>query len=156
VTEPRVGRVARLLGYAGLAPAVATTALVAGGERAAAAIGAFYPLLILSFLGGIWWGLGVGEANRRQGALVAVAVVPSLVALALGTGVVLSRGSPWSLVAIGVALLLTLPVDRWLAIAGIAPAGWMRLRVPLSLGLGLLTIATGVLLAVGPTGAVVS
>lgn len=148
MTEPRVGRAARLLGYAGLAPAVATTALVAAGERAAAAIGAFYPLLILSFLGGIWWGFAMREADRRQSALVAVAVVPSLAALALGTGVVLSQGSPWSLVAIGAALLLTLPVDRWLTIAGIAPANWMRLRVPLSLGLGLLTIATGVLLGV--------
>lgn len=152
MTEPRVGRVARLLGFAGLAPAVATTALVAAGERAAAAIGAFYPLLILSFLGGMWWGFAMRESGRRQGVLVAVAVVPSLAALALGCGVVLSGGSPWSLVAIGVALILTLPIDRWLTVAGIAPADWMRLRVPLSLGLGLLTIATGVLLAVPRAG----
>jgi hypothetical protein len=145
VTEAAVGRTARVLGFAGLAPAVATTMLVTTGDLSAAAIGAFYPLLILSFLGGMWWGFAVRETGARQGWLVAVAVVPSLVALALGCAVVFSGGSPWSLVAIGVAVILTLPVDRWLKIAGIAPAGWMGLRVPLSIGLGGLTIVTGVL-----------
>ena len=67
--------------------------------------------------------------------------------LALGLAVVFSLGSPWSLVAIGVALMLTLPVDRWLAARGLAPAGWIALRIPLSVGLGLLTIASGVLVS---------
>jgi uncharacterized membrane protein len=146
VDDPRVGRVARLLGFAGLAPSIATTVLVALGERSAAAIGAFYPLLILSFLGGMWWGLAMREGAVRQAWLVGVAIVPSLVALALGCAVVFTQGSGWSLVGIGVALIVTLPVDRWLARRGAAPAGWMGLRVPLSLALGALTIATGAML----------
>lgn len=146
MTEPRVGIVARLLGFAGLAPAIAATLLVATGERDAAAIGAFYPLLILSFLGGIWWGFAM-RAEARQGALAAVAVIPSLAALALGLGVVFSLGSGWSLVAIGAALMLTLSVDRWFAEHGFAPAGWMALRIPLSTGLASATIATGVLVS---------
>jgi hypothetical protein len=49
----------------------------------------------------------------------------------------------WTLVGTGVALLLTLPVDRHLVATGDAPADWMRLRVPLSVGLGGLTIVAG-------------
>ena len=44
--------------------------------------------------------------------------------------------------------MLTLPVDRRFVATGEAPVGWMALRVPLSLGLGLLTIAAGVLVGV--------
>jgi len=51
------------------------------------------------------------------------------------------------MVAMGSAIMLTLPVDRWLVTRGAAPANWMRLRVPLSLGLGALTIAAGALAA---------
>ena len=40
---------------------------------------------------------------------------------------------------------LALLVDRALVRAGIAPPGWMALRVPLSLGLGVLTLAAAAL-----------
>ena len=46
----------------------------------------------------------------------------------------------------GSAVALTLLVDRRLVASGDTPVGWMRLRVPLSLGLGGLTILAGVLL----------
>ena len=46
----------------------------------------------------------------------------------------------WAMVAVASGLFLTLLVDRALVRAGEAPAGWMGLRVPLSLGLGVLTI----------------
>ena len=45
----------------------------------------------------------------------------------------------------GVALIAALLVDRALVRLGLAPPGWMRLRVPLSLGLGALTIVAGLL-----------
>ena len=51
------------------------------------------------------------------------------------------------MIALGGAILLTLPVDRHLVATGEAPANWMKLRMPLSLGLGGLTIAAGLLLA---------
>ncbi|MBN2971222.1 DUF3429 domain-containing protein [Roseomonas aeriglobus] len=145
MTEPRVGGVARALGFAGLAPAVAATILIALGEPGAAIVSVGYALLILSFLGGIWWGFAM-RTPTHQAALAAIAVVPSLAAMALGAGVMISQGSGWSLVAIGVALMLTLPVDRWLVRRGMAPAGWMALRVPLSLGLGAVTILAGALI----------
>ncbi len=140
-----MGGSARLLGFAGLAPAAAAAILIALGERMAVIVSVFYPLLILSFLGGIWWGFAM-RTPARQGVLATIAVVPSLVAMALGAGVLMTQGSGWSLVAIGVALMLTLPVDRWLVTHGIAPPGWMALRVPLSLGLGAVTILAGALI----------
>jgi hypothetical protein len=147
VTDGTVGRGARLLGFAGLAPALAAVILIALGEVGAAAISAVYGLLILSFLGGIWWGFAMRDP-ARQGLIAAVAVLPTLAALALGVLIVASQGSGWSLVAIGTAILLTLPVDRWLAGRGLAPVGWMALRLPLSAALGGLTILAGVLVAV--------
>ena len=43
------------------------------------------------------------------------------------------------------AVLLTPLVDRRLAALGLAPHWWMRLRVPLSVGLALLTAIVAVL-----------
>ncbi|MFD1786703.1 DUF3429 domain-containing protein [Sphingomonas floccifaciens] len=144
MTDARVGGTARLLGFAGLAPAFAAVILLALGERLAAIVSLAYPLLILSFLGGMWWGFAM-QTQRNQALLATIAVVPSLVALALGAAFLLTNGSGWTLVATGVALMLTLPVDRWLVTSGIAPVDWMRLRIPLSLGLGALTILAGAL-----------
>ena len=41
--------------------------------------------------------------------------------------------------------MLTLPVDRRLTTMGVKPAGWMAMRIPLSIGLGALTILCGVM-----------
>lgn len=140
-----VGRTARLLGYLGILPQVAAVAWVAAGEQDAAAIAVAYPLLILSFLGGTWWGLAIRQSEPRDEWMI-VAVLPSLIALALGAASIVTAGSPWIFVAIGSAILLTLPADRALADRGLAPEGWMTLRIPLSLALGGLTILCGVVL----------
>jgi hypothetical protein len=50
-----------------------------------------------------------------------------------------------SLVVLGISLIGALLVDRALVRAGIAPQGWMALRMPLSLGLGLLTVLAAIL-----------
>ena len=139
-----VGRTAQVLGYLGILPQLAAVSWVAFGESDAGAIAAAYPLLILSFLGGTWWGLAVRDGDA--GEWMIVAVLPSLIALALAGAILLSGGSPWAFVAIGCAILLTLPVDRALEGAGLAPRGWMELRIPLSIMLGTLTILCGALL----------
>ena len=161
MTEPRVGRAAFALGLAGLLPQLAAVTLILIGRRdptdlawIPALIGyglaLLYGGLILSFLGGIWWGIAMRRAEG-QAALASLAVLPSLVALVcLVAAAVNLPGppSPWPAVALGSAVMLTLLVDRHLVATGEAPTGWMRLRIPLSLGLGLLTIAAGVLIAI--------
>lgn len=154
-----VGRIALLLGFAGLLPQAAGVALIALGKRDPTDL-AWAPLLtgygivliygaaILSFLGGIWWGFAM-RRSTGQARLAAVAVLPSLVSVAcvLAAAATFQHGGAGPVIALGVAILLTLPVDRHLVATGEVPANWMRLRVPLSLGLGGLTIAAGLLLA---------
>ena len=149
MTEVRVGRVAYALGVAGLLPQVAATGLIAAGQAGQLYdlpyVFAFgYASLILSFLGGIWWGVAM-RRPAGQGPLAGLAVIPSLLPLVLV--LVAMRSWTSALIALGAAIVLTLPVDRHLTLTGEAPADWMRLRVPLSVGLGLLTIAAGILAA---------
>lgn len=151
----RVGPVARALGFAGLLPQAAAVCWIplATDDGPGVLLAQFYPLLILSFLGGIWWGFAM-RRPANQGSLAMMAIAPSLVALALFCAAVASlidtyRFAPWQLVATGVSMLLTLLVDRHLVVSGEAPEGWMQLRVSLSVGLGALTIVAGVLLASG-------
>lgn len=156
--QDRVSRAAYLLGFAGLLPPLAAVALIALGRGDPTDL-AWVPLLIgyglaliyaaviLSFLGGIWWGFAM-RRDAGQGRLVALSVLPPLVAAACvgGAALTVRDGGPLPLVVLGAAVMLTLLVDRHLVATGEAPAGWMRLRVPLSLGLGVLTIAAGLLL----------
>lgn len=142
----RVPPLARWLGLAGLLPAAAAVALLllpvaAEVQQLAAQAGALYAALILSFLGGTWWGLAARAGVVPAGVWV-LAVLPSLAGWA-----VLMALAPARIVALGVLLLVCLMVDRLLVIEGIAPGWWMRLRVPLSVGLGGLTILLGVLSA---------
>jgi hypothetical protein len=142
----RVGPAAFALGFAGLLPQVAAfVSAVLGDEyRIGAFLAYAYGSLILSFLGGMWWGFAM-RREEGQGRLAAVAVVPSLAALAIGVATSVRGTHALSLVLLGSAILLTLPVDRHLVRTGEAPANWMRLRVPLSVGLGGLTILAGLL-----------
>ncbi|SEK97908.1 Protein of unknown function [Sphingomonas palmae] len=139
-----VGRTAFALGFAGLLPQIAAALLAGLGYFSGGAIAVGYAALILSFLGGMWWGLAM-FLRLGQGVVVTLAVVPSLVAGALAAFAFVHL--PSALVALGSAILLTLPVDRWLTTRGLAPPNWMSLRIPLSVGLGSLTIIAGVLAA---------
>ncbi len=144
----QIGESPLILGYAGLLPQIAATAVSALDP--ASDIGplfAFgYAALILSFLGGIWWGFAMCRQSVGQGRLATIAVVPPILA-AFIIMLAISRVVPTdlALVLLGSGVLLTLLVDRRLADSGIAPAGWMAMRVPLSIGLGVLTIACGFL-----------
>jgi hypothetical protein len=135
-------RPAFLLGYSGLIPAFAAlgVALTAPPEwrELAYRAGALYAGLILSFLGGAWWGLSTRAPAERAWPLYIVSVLPSLAALAL-----LMLLTPERLVMLGALIALTLPVDRLLVKSGLAPQNWMRLRMPLSLGLSLATVGLG-------------
>lgn len=141
-----VSSAARLLGYAGLLPQLVALLLVATGVDAplGALLAFAYALLILSFLGGVWWGLAI-RRMRDQARLVLLAVVPTLAAFALIVARLLGLRHDAALGAVGVLLLLTLLVDRSFDRMGEAPAGWLRLRTLLSVGLAALTIATGAL-----------
>lgn len=142
-------RIARWLGYAGLLPQLALVAVLLQGrldERfIALSIAYAYAALILSFLGGLWWGLAA-RTERSPAWLWFAAVAPSLIALASAWP--WAVGEPWpgpSLILLGVTLIGSLTVDRALARAAIAPPGWMGLRLPLSLGLGGLTLLAALL-----------
>jgi hypothetical protein len=131
-----------LLGYAGLIPAFAAVGVAAFAppewRELAFRGGALYAGLILSFLGGAWWGLATRAPGHRAWPLYILSVVPSLAALAL-----LMLLTPGRLVLLGILIMLTLPVDRLLLAEGLTPANWMRLRVPLSVGLAGATIGLG-------------
>lgn len=138
---------ALLLGYAGLLPPIVAVAVrlidpAKGGMMLALAL--FYSALILSFLGGMWWG---AVSARVTGAALtlwlAIAVVPTLVALVAGAVLFASVLSAAAIVAAG--LLGSLLVDMALVRAGHVPMWWMKLRVPLSVGLAALTLLTGLL-----------
>jgi hypothetical protein len=120
--------VALWLGYGGLIPFVAGAALVAllapeSRPVAAAALSA-YAAVIVSFLGGIHWGIGFRDGTPR---LFLWGVLPSLVAAA--ALLLPPRHGLWMH---GVMLLLCYAVDR-----RVYPAHglqvWLRLRWHLSL-----------------------
>lgn len=146
---PRVPGVARLLGYAGLLPQLAALVLLLADpvvNRFPALVAGFaYAAIILSFLGGTWWGLAARAAEPPRWVWFA-AVAPSLVALAATlVQFVLLPAPPIGVPLLGAALLASPLVDRALARCGLAPDGWLGLRVPLSVSLGLLTLALAAL-----------
>jgi hypothetical protein len=138
---------ANWLGYAGLLPqALALSLSLNEADRyIGLAAGYFYAALILSFLGGIWWGLAAAAAKPPRW-IYAAAVLPSL--LAFATGVPWMIGTTWpgpSLIIIGLALVIALAVDLRLKQLGLMSEGLFGLRMRLSLGLGGLTLALGLL-----------
>jgi hypothetical protein len=136
---------ARALGYAGLLPQILCLALILAGHewRYAALAGGFaYAAAIFSFLGGVWWGQAVASGRATTGAYL-VAVLPSLIAVALFLP--WTFGWEWpgpALVYLGALILLSPMIDRAL---GFAAPDFLRLRWHLSLGLGSLSIALGLL-----------
>lgn len=144
MTTP-ISPAARVLGLAGLLPqAAALAAVLHGGPAAWTALAAAfgYAALIFAFLGGIWWGVALGVHDTPRWAFGA-AVAPSLIALVLWFPWMV--GWPWpgpQLVWLGLLLALSPLVDRAL---GFAPPGWLALRWQLSLGLGGLSAAIGLL-----------
>lgn len=91
---------------------------------------AAYGAVILSFLGGIQWGLAVGPGSqpRNLAAQLTVSIAPSLVAWAA-----LLLPDPANLLVLAATFLAVLAVDMSAVRAGQAPAWYPKLRVPLTL-----------------------
>lgn len=149
-TAPATGpALPRSLGPAGLLPQMAALAVVAFAPvewSFAGVTGAqFYAAAILSFLGGIWWGIATG-AERAPGWLWIAAVLPSL--WAAGWLFTLQWG--WNravLLGLGSGLLAALAVDRALLRLELMPRWLWHLRVRLSVWLAILT---GAIALIGP------
>ncbi|WP_428153151.1 DUF3429 domain-containing protein [Brevundimonas sp.] len=146
----RLAPIARVLGFAGLLPqAAAVAVLIFGGPDvrfAGLGLAYAYAALIFSFLGGVWWGLAAMARGLVPRWVWIAAVLPTL--LTLTTAWRLATGSAWpgpSLILLGVFIAASLLVDLRLKAAGLTPEGWLALRIPLSLGLGVLTIAAGLI-----------
>ncbi len=131
------------LGYAGLLPQILCVALAGVGHEYAftALAGGFaYGAAIFSFLGGVWWGQATASGRAGAGGYL-VAVMPSLLAVALFLP--WSFGWEWpgpALFYLGTLIALSPLVDRAL---GFAKPDFIRLRIHLSIGLGVLTIILG-------------
>ncbi len=140
--QPALQRRARLLGYAGQLPQVLAVILLADPQtRWIAMAGGFgYAALIFSFLGGVWWGVGISNPQAPRWIYVA-AVLPSLIGLAAYVPWIFGWSWPGpSLIVLGLCLLASPVVDREMALKLPLPDGWVRLRSHLSVGLGLLTL----------------
>ncbi len=126
-------RPALLLGAAGLLPPlVALGAMLLARRpeqdlafRAAGAYGA----VILSFLGGAWWGIAASRGHPRDLPYwLGLAVLPALA----GFAIVVFLG-PLSLMLLALLFLGCLWVDRELGRRFVAPTWWLPMRLPLSL-----------------------
>ena len=126
---PDVPPAAAVLGLAGVLPFVAA----AIGSLQPGPLGAFaltallaYGAVILSFLGGIHWGLAIDRGSPSDSHL-GIGVVPSL----LGW-VALLLGGSWGLMLLAAAFLVVLACDLRLTSQGIAPPWFPRLRLVLT------------------------
>ena len=138
-----------IFGAAGLLPPLALVLMMLGQPGALAvpvlyAVTLVYGALILSFIGGAWWGFAAGTQRAGAGVLT-LAVAPTLVALSL---LLLTARYPWAgglglAAVVAASPLVDLQMRRW----ELAPSWWLKLRVPLSLALGTL-LATAALIAV--------
>lgn len=132
-------RLAWALGIAGLFPFVAGAALQwfspPGWRMLAASALLTYGAVIVSFLGGIHWGLAMRTGTPANARLV-WGVIPSL----LGWLAIL-LDAPWGHVVLTLSLLACLAVDR-VVYRAMGLAAWLPLRA-------VLTVVAGLSVAVG-------
>jgi hypothetical protein len=135
-------RPAALLGASGLLPAIAALLALLWGpvewRSVATHALAAYGAIILSFLGGAWWGIGSNAAPGARPPLPAVLAVSVLPSLAGWAALLVQPVA--GLTMLGLLFLAVLPGDAWLTRSRLAPAWWPRLRVPLSLGMAALSL----------------
>jgi hypothetical protein len=133
-TQTAVPSSAAWLGGLGAVPFIAlagTLPLLGGSERSFVAYALLaYGAVILSFLGGIHWGLAIssgGKANAGLAARLTLSVAPSLAGW-----VALLVAGPAGLLILAVAIAAMLLVDLRATRLGEAPAWYPKLRIPLS------------------------
>ena len=126
-----VPRPALVLGLAGLVPFVASTAmLLAGGDEAALfwrTVLLGYGVAILSFMGGVQWGLVMRQGNGGNWLGFSASVLP---ALAAWFALLLPPPAQLPALALGFALLLA--YDLRTVRLGVAPEWYPNLRWPLT------------------------
>jgi len=135
-----------VLGVAGLIPFVTLAVAEAAGWRLFGWSPAFqhaalatYGALIVSFLGGIRWGLAVGMEDQRAARFeYALSVVPQLLAW-----VSLAVPAPWDLRALAAIVIGLGFLDYTLVFGGKAPTWFGRLRLGLSAGAGFSLLLAG-------------
>ena len=129
---------ATVLGGSGLIPFV-TLALASGlivGSLSYSATFAFmvYAGVILSFLGGIQWGLAIGGWNARTltdkecGMLLTMSVIPSLIAW----GGVYIWKSVWGALLLAAGYFLALATDHWSHGKALIPKWFYAMRLLLT------------------------
>ncbi|MBO6757037.1 MAG: DUF3429 domain-containing protein [Roseibium sp.] len=101
-----------------------------------------YGAIILSFLGGIHWGLEMGRQGTVRGApslsRLGASVVPALVAWGC-----LAMPYDYGSAALAGAFGLMLAFDLYCARSGLVPIWYPRLRVPVSLGVMVAILVPG-------------
>lgn len=141
---------ARTLGWAGVLPLLPCVAViwweVSPWIETAQIAGGLYSGVILSFLGGTWWSIAAAapaaEGRGMLGWVWCAAVIPSLIVVAAGLWWLIrpAEYEP-ALVTLAFSLMASPLVDSRLASMGLTPRWWLGLRWPLSLILGLATLA---------------
>lgn len=126
--QPGIPREALVLGVAGVLPFIGLTIGGLLWPHAELPWLRLYAAVILSFMGGVQWGLSLGPSGglpawRRYGA----SVIPALVAW---TSFVLPPRE--GLIVLAVAFLGLLGYDLWTALRGEAPMWYGRLRLVLT------------------------
>lgn len=148
-----VPRAPRWLALAGIAPQAALAAIAWAGEprwiEPARVAGGLYAALILSFLGGAWWGIAAtapaAEGRGVLGWVWLAAVTPALFAFGAALWWLADPAQPEpALVILAFALLASPLVDRRLAAMVLVPRWWTALRWPPSIAMGLATLALAV------------
>ncbi len=141
--EPLLLGLAGLLPFWGLALGLSVTP-VAGWTTAQFALAlATYGAVIVSFLGGIRWGLATASARQASAGQYGLAVLPSLAAWGALALPVVPR-----LALLGIVALALGPLDTPLVTAGLAPAWYGRLRLMLSAGAGAALLAAALIASV--------
>ncbi len=119
------------LGYSGAVPfAAAAIAAVTGGAEIAAVARTLlltYGAVILSFLGGVHWGLAMLQGAALNVRLV-IGVLPSLIGWAA-----LLLGGRAGLLLLAAAVATLAAFDLWAARRGWTASWYPRLRLPLSI-----------------------
>lgn len=133
-TQAAVPLPAKWLGGTGVLPFVAAALIAVFGPQAwstwAAYALAVYGAVILSFLGGIQWGLTMGREGspNLSATRLGLSVVPSLI----GWVALLMPVFP-GLLVLAAAFALVLYLDLQASMRGEAPAWYPKLRIPLSI-----------------------
>ena len=131
-----VRRIAWILALAGAIPFVAATAALFVSESSSVRVPAIaalvtYAAVILSFLGGIEWGLALRDEAGNE-ATRAVALVLSTVPSLAAWGVLWLPSPTWQVGGSLAVLLGVWAADQWLASRGLLPSWFVDLRTAIT------------------------